>query len=491
MSSALRRLSIRWRLALITAALTFAILCAFAIVVGQLTASKVRSDFNNENVAAAGELTDQLQIGGRDGDLFISPALDTFAALNNAVIRIIDVNEGTVVATTRGAPDLGVPIPGTVERGGFRIVTRQTLLASPGGQLRANVLVQYARPVSDLENTITSVRLFLALGVLAGTGLALGGGLLLARRAMSPIADLTATAKQIAETRDPNRRVPQVEADDEVAELARTLDQMLVALEASREETESALVRQREFVADASHELRTPLTSVLANLELLAEVLDGERGEAARSALRSSQRMRRLVGDLLLLARADAHREAPRRPIDLGQVVVEAAAELGPVADGHDLHVDTASAVVQGARDELYRMALNLMENAVRHTPPGTHVGATVAERDGAVVLTVADDGPGVPAELRERVFERFVRGGGDRSTSSGLGLSIVRAVAESHGGSVELQDARPGTRFVVRLPPVASQDPTRISASPAIDAVPSASPSTATPSTTATSGLR
>jgi two-component system, OmpR family, sensor kinase len=490
MSSALSRLSIRWRLAIITAALTFAILCVFAVAVGQLTASKVRSDFNNENVAAAGELTDQLQIGGRNGDLFISPALDTFAALNNAVIRIIDVNEGTVVASTRHAPDLGVPIPGTVERGGFRIVTRQTLLASPGGQLRANVLVQYARPVSDLENTITSVRLFLALGVFAGTGLALGGGLLLAKRAMSPIAALTATAKEIAETRDPNRRVPQVEADDEVAELARTLDQMLQALESSREETEGALVRQREFVADASHELRTPLTSVLANLELLAEVLDGETGEAARSALRSSQRMRRLVGDLLLLARADAHREAPRGPVDLSQVVVEAAAELGPVADGHDLHVDATPATVQGARDELYRMALNLMENAVRHTPPGTHVGASVAERDGAVVLTVADDGPGVPAELRERVFERFVRGGGDRSTSSGLGLSIVRAVAESHGGSVELQDAAPGTRFVVRLPRVASQDPTRISASPAIDAVPSASPSTATPSTTATSGL-
>jgi two-component system, OmpR family, sensor kinase len=231
MSSALSRLSIRWRLAIITAALTFAILCVFAVAVGQLTASKVRSDFNNENVAAAGELTDQLQIGGRDGDLFISPALDTFAALNNAVIRIIDVNEGTVVASTRHAPDLGVPIPGTVERGGFRIVTRQTLLASPGGQLRANVLVQYARPVSDLENTITSVRLFLALGVFAGTGLALGGGLLLAKRAMSPIAALTATAKEIAETRDPNRRVPQVEADDEIAELARTLDQMLQALE--------------------------------------------------------------------------------------------------------------------------------------------------------------------------------------------------------------------------------------------------------------------
>jgi two-component system OmpR family sensor kinase len=491
LNRSLGRLSIRWRLALITAALTFAILCAFAVVVGQLTASRVRSDFNSENVAAAGELTDQLQIGSSGGELFISPALDTFAALNNAVIRIIDVNSGNLIATTRRAPDLGVPILGTVEHGGYRVVTRQTLLSAPGGQLKANALVQYARPVSDLENTITSVRLFLALGVFAGTGLALGGGLLLARRAMSPIAALTATAKEIAETRDPNRRVPQIEADDEVAELARTLDQMLVALEGSRKEIEGMLVRQREFVADASHELRTPLTSVLANLELLAEVLDGEKGEAARSALRSSQRMRRLVGDLLLLARADARREAPRTPTDLGQVVVEAAAELGPVADGHDLHVDATPATVQGARDELYRMALNLMENAVRHTPPGTHVRAhVVAEHDGPAVLTVVDDGPGVRAELRDRVFERFVRGGGDRSTSSGLGLSIVRAVAESHGGSVELQDALPGARFVVRLPRVASQDPARISARPAIDAVPSASPSTSTPSTTATSGL-
>ena len=490
MSSALRRLSIRWRLALITAALTFVILCAFAIVVGQLTASRVRSDFNNENVAAAGELTDQLTIIARGGRPIVLPELDTFAALNNAVIRIVDVDRGTIVGATDNAPDLGVPILGTTQRGGFRIVTRQAQLSSNQTPLKVNVYVQYARRISDLESTIGRVRVFLALGVFAGTGLALAGGLLLARRAMSPIADLTATAKEIAQTRDPNRRVPQPEADDEVAELARTLDQMLVALEASREETEDALVRQREFVADASHELRTPLTSVLANLELLAEVLDGETGEAARSALRSSQRMRRLVGDLLLLARADAHREAPRGPIDLGQVVVEAAAELGPVSDGHDLHVDATPAIVQGARDELYRMALNLMENAVRHTPPGTHVGATVAERDGVVVLTVADDGPGVPAELRERVFERFVRGGGDRSTSSGLGLSIVRAVAESHGGSVDLQDARPGTRFVVRLPRVASQEPARMSASPAIDAVPSTSPSTSTPSTTATSGL-
>jgi len=147
--------------------------------------------------------------------------------------------------------------------------------------------------------------------------------------------------------------------------------------------------------------------------------------------------------------------------MDLGQVVVEAAAELGPMAEGHDLSVDAEPAYVEGTRDELHRLALNLMENAVRHTPAGTRVNATVGARDGQVVLTVEDDGPGVPADLHERVFERFVRGTGDRGgSSSGLGLSIVRAVAESHGGAVELEDADPGARFVVRLPRATVPEP-------------------------------
>ena len=129
---------------------------------------------------------------------------------------------------------------------------------------------------------------------------------------MTPIAQLTTTAAEIARTRDPSRSMPQPLADDEVAELTRTLEGMLRQLDAAREETEATLARQRQFVADASHELRTPLTSVLANLELLADSLHGEQGEAAGSALRSSQRMRRLVADLLLLARNDAARSQPR-----------------------------------------------------------------------------------------------------------------------------------------------------------------------------------
>jgi signal transduction histidine kinase len=165
--------------------------------------------------------------------------------------------------------------------------------------------------------------------------------------------------------------------------------------------------------------------------------------------------MRRLVGDLLLLARADAKRVQPHWPTDLAGVLMEAASELGPVAADHELLIDARPAVVSGARDDLHRLALNLIENAVRHTPRGTHVRAcTFAEGEDAV-LVVEDDGPGIPPELGRRVFERFVRSGRDGGRGSGLGLAIVRAVAESHNGSVTLEPppGGAGTRLVIRIP--------------------------------------
>jgi signal transduction histidine kinase len=196
---------------------------------------------------------------------------------------------------------------------------------------------------------------------------------------------------------------------------------------------------------------------VLANLELLAESLRGEQGEAARSALRSSQRMRRLVGDLLLLARTDVGRVVAREPCDLADVVVEAASELGPVSGDHDIVLDVHPAIVEAARDELHRLTINLVENALRHTPPGTEIRISTDSSDGQATLVVEDDGPGVPAELAPALFERFVRGVGDRGRSFGLGLAIVKAVAESHGGSVALEPTGSGrgARFVVRLPAV------------------------------------
>jgi len=295
----------------------------------------------------------------------------------------------------------------------------------------------------------------------AGTLLALLGGLWLGRRAMEPIANLTKAARRVAETRDPDVELPRPPADDEVADLARTLEDMLRSLGESRSETQAMLERQREFVADASHELRTPLTSILANLELLEADLQGEDREIAASALRSSRRMRRLVADLLLLARADAGREARRDSIDFADSVREAVAEAMSISADHHISVhipEEASFVLDGAADDLHRLALNLVENALAHTPPGTLIDVSLAREGGEVVLEVADSGPGIPEEIRERIFDRFVRaertGGG-----SGLGLSIVRAVAEAHGGSVSVDESpNGGARFVVRLPTAAEK---------------------------------
>jgi signal transduction histidine kinase len=376
--------------------------------------------------------------------------LASYAAAQGAAIRVV-LATGYPLYATPNAPDFGPVTDRSIEYKGWRVETRQV---DVGGL--APVYLQYARRLSDLEATVNRVRLFVALGVLGGALLALLAGLATARRAMEPISELTAAARRVARTRDPSVRMPRPEADDEVAELALTLEDMLRALNDAREETEATLGRQREFVADASHELRTPLTSVLANLELLEEELTGEQRETAASALRSSRRMRRLVGDLLLLARADAGRAAPHEPVDLAEIVTDAAAELEPVAGDHEISVAAEpGAQVEGARDELHRLVLNLMENALRHTDPGTAVEASVERRDGEVVLAVEDDGPGIPAELEDKIFERFFRGGGDRSGSSGLGLSIVRAVTDSHHGTVVLEpplDGR-GARFVVRLP--------------------------------------
>jgi two-component system, OmpR family, sensor kinase len=467
LSGAFDGLPIRIRLAFVSACLTFVILCAFAVTVGGLTVRRLRSDFNRQVEQTSRQLSTQLNV-------VIDPVTFRIAAIQpplndlpgvpeHSVIKLYTIG-GALIAQTpaSNAPNLGAPVEGARTVGAYRVDSQPAIVhVRGGGGTLGRVIVQYARPISDVDATSARVKLLLLLGVLAGSGFSLLAGMMIARRAMAPIAELTSAAEQIARTRDPSVHIPQPSADDEVAELARTLESMLHELDVAHAETEAMLVRQRRFVADASHELRTPLTSVLANLELLADSLHGEQGEAASSALRSSQRMRRLVADLLLLARTDVGRVVPHEPCDLAQIVIEAAAELGPVSTEHDISLDVGRAgpvSVEASRDELHRLTINLIENALRHTPAGTEIRVkTAVEGVGAggrvALLVVEDDGPGVPAELAATLFERFVRGAGDRGGSFGLGLAIVRAVAESHGGSVELEDVNPGARFIVRLP--------------------------------------
>jgi two-component system, OmpR family, sensor kinase len=455
---AYRRIPTRWRLAGGSAALTLVILCGFAVIVGLLTTRQIRIEFDDSVRDTANYLQSRARVSydPQTGEPSCGRLAD-LASGESAKVRVYLLAPAQLMCASGGArplwPSFSLESSFPNDQLGYRVEVRPVNV-DPVGQ---GILI-YARPLSAIDRTAAKVRFFLILGVLGGSGLALLAGLMVARRAMAPIAELTASAREIERTRDPGRHVPRPEADDEVAELARTLEDMLQALDAARAETEATLVRQREFVADASHELRTPLTSVLANLELLAEQVEDEDAQAAvASALRSSQRMRRLVADLLLLARADAGRTVPHRPVDLAQVLVEVAAELEPLAERGEHHLTIAAhepLVVDGARDELHRLALNLIENALRHTPPGTHVHAALTSAGDDVVLAVEDDGPGIPDELRPRLFERFVRGRGHGGGGSGLGLSIVQAVATSHGGTVAIaRGDLGGARFVVRLP--------------------------------------
>jgi two-component system, OmpR family, sensor kinase len=460
---ALRALPIRIRLAAISAGLTFVILLLFSLMVGKFAGDQVRSEFDNDLRRTAQDLEQRLPIepgptGRPQISLFLADELFDTAASPDAVVRLLAV-DGSVVLPRGDPVELGPPRSGIRDHGHFRVASR--VLRDPTGAPAA--YLQYAKPRDSMDSTITRIRVLLGLGVIGGAALAFLAGLALARRAMAPIAGLTQAAREIEQTRDPAVELPKPEADDEVADLARTLEDMLRALDAARRETESALARQREFVADASHELRTPLTSILANLELLEAELSGEDAETASAALRSSRRMRRLVADLLLLARADAGREGLRERVDLAAIAAEAASEAAPVGADHALILDLAEGgpMIEGVSDDLHRLVGNLVENALVHTPPGTEVVVRVGKTAGWAVLEVEDSGPGIPPEARERIFDRFVRGAGETGGGSGLGLAIVRAVAERHGGSVTVTEGMAGgARFVVRLPIAASSPP-------------------------------
>jgi two-component system, OmpR family, sensor kinase len=453
---------VRWRLALVSSGLTLIILVLFGGLIGKIATERIRDDFNSEVESAAQILAGQIQIAyspfGGKPEAVEGPQLNAFVLPDDASARVYDVEEN-LVSRNAGAVPLGPLKRGLTDYRGMRVATEPIL----GENQSVTGFVQYGRDIEHVEDTIDRVWLLILAGILGGTLLAVVAGVAIARRAMRPIATLTAAARQIATTRDPSQRMPAPVADDEVGELARTLEEMLRSLDAARAEREGVMQKQREFVADASHELRTPLTSVLANLELLQASLSGgeqaEDREIVDSALRSSKRMGRLVGDLLLLARADAGRLEAHRRVDLAEIAGDAAAEAAPLMGERTLTVDNERALwVEGSRDELHRLVLNLLDNAIRHTPPRSRVELALREDKGQATIEVGDDGPGIPAEMREEVFDRFVRGTGPadtaRGTGTGLGLAIVSAVADSHGGSVEAgESSAGGALFTARIP--------------------------------------
>jgi two-component system, OmpR family, sensor kinase len=448
---------VRWRLASVSAGLTLAILMVFGGVIGQIATTRIRDDFNNEVHSAVESLQREVHViyplVGKP-----RPVPERLGVLTeDASLRVFD-RALEVIGESRETRGLGEPRRGVTEENGLRI---ETAVLTQEGVITG--YVQYGRSTAHCEDTINRIWLLIIGGIIGGTLLASLAGVAIASRAMRPIAALTASAKKISETRDPSQHMPDPPVEDEVGELAETLEQMLRSLDGARAEREQAMQQQREFVADASHELRTPLTSVLANLELLQASLGGadqaEDREVVDSALRSSRRMSRLVSDLLLLARADAGRLAAHHRIDLAEIAGDAAAEAAPLMGKRHFLIDNDRPLrVEGSADELHRMILNLLDNASRHTPEGATISLTLSEQGGYAVVEVADDGPGIPVALRTQIFDRFVRGEGPadtaRGTGTGLGLAIVSAVASSHNGSVEVTESPSGgALFRARIP--------------------------------------
>jgi signal transduction histidine kinase len=457
---------IQWKLAAVSAGITFVILIAFGFAVGQITTNQLRDNYEADTKAKAEELA--VDIEGRN----VTPAYfgpdatlsDLLASVNGAADLTLLANG--IYYQPPNSHNLG-PIsgPGIDTYKGWQVATTLVTDSSNG---TAIAWVRYGRPMERLDASVGRIWISILAGTLGATLLAALGGVILSRRAMRPISTLTSAAGQIARTRDTEVTLAEPEGDDEVAELTRTFNEMLHELSISREEREQSLERQREFVADASHELRTPLTSVLANLELLEDSLrrpgsgNGDREfeiESVESALRSSQRMKRLVADLQLLAKADSGRGASAAPCDMSEIAANVAEELKPLCDNHDVVLDSAGPVViNGNSDELHRVILNLVDNAFRHTPSGSTITVTSRLDGDLAELRVEDDGPGIPKDLWPTIFDRFVRhaGPGDRAKGkgTGLGLSIVRVIARSHGGNASVGDSpQGGASFVIRIP--------------------------------------
>ena len=313
-------------------------------------------------------------------------------------------------------------------------------------------VIAVGRPLLEAQRSIETLTHVLLVGVpLLVAGITLAAWLLIGRT-LRPVHAMSQSAAQIADATTGERlRVPPT--NDEVAELAVTLNGMLDRLGASAR-------RQREFVSDASHELRSPIATLRTLLEVGLAHPDSSDPRAQHAALLAETlRLETLASDMLVLARLDESRAPARDEVDLDDLVLEEAARARRVP------IDTRAVIpakLRGDRHHLLHLVRNLFDNAARYAT--SHVTVTTHADRHAVVLWVDDDGPGIPERDRTRVFERFTRSGADRSRETGgagLGLAVVRRVAEQHGGKARVLGAPGGgARLEVRFPPPASSSP-------------------------------
>ncbi|HEY9282197.1 MAG TPA: heavy metal sensor histidine kinase [Pyrinomonadaceae bacterium] len=321
-------------------------------------------------------------------------------------------------------------------------------------------IVLASQPLEAVEDELESLREILYFATPAALLLAGVGGWFIARQGLAPVAAMARSARQIG-AGSLDSQLPVANPRDELGQLATTFNELLARLDAAFDE-------QRRFMADASHELRTPLSvmSTAAGVTLKKQRRDeAEYREALRVVAEQARRLSRIVNDMFLLARADAGRYPVRkRALYLNDLLTEVTRAGGVLAADKGVTFEVSNleeAAFHGDEDLLRQMLLNLVDNAVKFTPAGGVVRLGLERRGGEYLLSVSDTGPGIPAEARAHVFERFYRADKARTRAddggAGLGLAIARWIAEAHDGDLELYDSgRAGSTFVARLPSTA-----------------------------------
>lgn len=437
--------SIRWRMTALAVGLV-----GVALILGAVALVAVMRGALTESVLAdarlrAAEVVAELDDGTRPGELLLPTSDDL-------LIQVLDA-DGGVVASGAEAPDTALApqlAPGqssTVhvpsDDDPFLVVAA----AAQGPDGARTVLVGRALDLVEESTDVVTALLAVGLPIL----LLLVGVIawLLVGRSLAPVEAMRGEVEEISAT-ELHRRIPTRGGGDELARLAATMNDMLGRLERAHR-------RQRQLVADTSHELRSPIASIREHAEVaLAHPERTTSAELAEVVVAESLRLARMVDDLLLLARADERTlELQHRPIDLDDIVLDAARILR--RDSH-LQVDASEVSggrVRGDAEGLRRVVANLAENAARHAVG--RIALSVREDTTTVLLRVDDDGPGIAAVDRERVFERFVRLDEARARDaggSGLGLAIVAELVAAHGGTVVIGDSPlGGTRVEVRFP--------------------------------------
>jgi two-component system OmpR family sensor kinase len=373
--------------------------------------------------------------GGRDDDLDVAlPALDTIPT-NAAILQTV---------TEKNDDD---------DR--HRLALRRVTILPHS----TRYVVVAGSSLEPTDEELESLRGILAYVVPIALMLAGAGGWFLARQSLSPVAAMVERARKMS-GEDLSGRLPVANRRDELGRLAETFNDLLSRLEAS-------IVTQRQFMADASHELRTPVatTRTAANVALQKQHREEpEYRETLTIIEQQATRLSRIVDDMFTLARADAGTYPVRQmPMYLDEVVEDVVKAARVLASAQDVSIEAAtirSAALTGDEDLIRRLMVNLLDNAIRYTSPGSTVRIELEQAPGGYALSISDDGPGIPAEVQPHIFERFYRVDtartrhADADGGAGLGLALARWIAEAHGGHLSLtRSSAAGTTFTAFLP--------------------------------------